>query len=252
MMVGANAEGPTRSIAQLYTELTSYLDDRWGRAHPTWVFGEVQKLSDHRSGHCYIDLVDPTVAGRDAPTLKAKCWRSTWGPLKTALTGAGVDLAEGSVVRVRGYVDLYAPRGELGFIITAVDIEALRLAALGEHARRREELVRRLTAEGLLEANRAVRIAARESAKERARAMYPEMAGKNQQQMQAYREMPDEELFGIEWVRVAIGAEDLPGYKAPGVICAQCGERVSFGREVLRAGRALCRSCAGERYYDPA
>ena len=103
-----------------------------------------------------------------------------------------------------------------------------------------------------LEANRAVRIAARESAKERARAMYPEMAGKNQQQMQAYREMPDEELFGIEWVRVAIGAEDLPGYKALGVMCAQCGERVSFGREVLRAGRALCRSCAGERYYDPA
>ena len=159
MMVGANAEGPTRSIAQLYTELTSYLDDRWGRAHPTWVFGEVQKLSDHRSGHCYIDLVDPTVAGRDAPTLKAKCWRSTWGPLKTALTGAGVDLAEGSVVRVRGYVDLYAPRGELGFIITAVDIEALRLAALGEHARRREELVRRLTAEGLLDANRAAPLA---------------------------------------------------------------------------------------------
>jgi len=103
-----------------------------------------------------------------------------------------------------------------------------------------------------LEANRAVRIAARESAKERARAMYPEMAGRNQQQMQAYREMPDEELFGIEWVRVAIGAEDLPGYKAPGVVCAQCGERVSFGREVLREGRALCRSCAGERYYDPA
>ena len=103
-----------------------------------------------------------------------------------------------------------------------------------------------------LQENRAVRIAARESAKERARALYPEIAGPNQHQMRAYREMPDEELFHIEWVRVTLGAEDLPGYRAPGVICAQCGESVSFRREVVCEGRALCRGCAGERYYEPA
>src|ERR1035441_254660 len=45
-----------------------------------------------------------------------------------------------------------------------------------------------------LRENRAVRIAARESAKERARALYPEIADRNRQQMRAYREMPDEEL----------------------------------------------------------
>jgi formylmethanofuran dehydrogenase subunit E len=103
-----------------------------------------------------------------------------------------------------------------------------------------------------LQENRAVRIAARESAKERARFLYPEIAGRNPQQMRAYREMPDEELFHIEWVRVTLGAEDLPGYRAPGVICAQCGESVSFRREVVSEGRALCRGCAGERYYEPA
>ena len=103
-----------------------------------------------------------------------------------------------------------------------------------------------------LQENRAVRIAARESAKERARALYPGITDKNQQQMRAYREMPDEDLFAIEWVRVTFGAEDLPGYKAPRVVCAQCGEGVSFRREVVRDGRALCRACAGERYYGPA
>ena len=103
-----------------------------------------------------------------------------------------------------------------------------------------------------LQENRAVRIAARESAKEHARALYPEIAGRNQQQMRAYREMPDDELFHIEWVRVTLGAEDLPGYRAPGVVCAQCGESVSFRREVVREGRPLCRGCAGERYYEPA
>ena len=146
----------TRSISQLYQELTAYLDQGWGRARQVWVYGEVQKLSDHRSGHCYVDLVDPSATGRDVPTLKAKCWRSTWGPVKASLRAAGVRLTEGTVARVRGYVDLYAPRGELGFIITAIDVEALQLAALGEHARRRLELLRALEAEGLLEANRSV------------------------------------------------------------------------------------------------
>ena len=100
--------------------------------------------------------------------------------------------------------------------------------------------------------NRAVRVAARESSKERARALYPEIEGKNQQQMRAYRELPDEELFAVEWVRVTLGAEELPGYKAPRVVCAECGEGVSFRREVMREGRVLCRACAGERYYGPA
>jgi len=59
-------------------------------------------------------------------------------------------------------------------------------------------------------------------------------------------------LFAVEWVRVTIGAEDLPGYKAPRVVCAQCGEGVSFRREVIHEGRTLCRACAGDRYYDPA
>jgi formylmethanofuran dehydrogenase subunit E len=102
-----------------------------------------------------------------------------------------------------------------------------------------------------LQENRAVRIAARESARERARALYPDIADKNQQQMRAYREMPDEDLFAVEWVRVTFGAEDLPGYKAPRVVCAQCGEGVSFQREVVRDGRALCRACAGDCYYGP-
>ena len=101
-----------------------------------------------------MDLVDSATRGREVPTLRAKCWRSAWAPIKLALTRAGLALEEGAVVRIRGYLDLYAPRGELGFIVTAIDLEALQLATLGEHARRREALLRKLEAEGLLEVNR--------------------------------------------------------------------------------------------------
>jgi len=96
---------------------------------------------------------------------------------------------------------------------------------------------------------RAVRVAARESSKDRARDLFPEIENKNQQQMKAYRILPDDELFSVQWVRVAIGPEDLPGYKAPRVVCEQCGEGISFKRELARDGRTLCRACAGERYY---
>jgi formylmethanofuran dehydrogenase subunit E len=98
---------------------------------------------------------------------------------------------------------------------------------------------------------RAVRLLAREDAKQRARELYPEIPDKNRQQMRAYREMPDRELFDLQWVRVSLGPEDLPGYKAPRIHCEQCGEGINFKREVVRAGRVLCRACAGERYYEP-
>lgn len=99
--------------------------------------------------------------------------------------------------------------------------------------------------------HRAVRVAAKESSKQRARELYPEIEDKNRQQMHAYREMPDDDLFGIQWVRVTIGPEEMPGYKGPRVHCAECGEGIAFAREVIVDGRNLCKACAGARYYEP-
>ena len=97
---------------------------------------------------------------------------------------------------------------------------------------------------------KAIRIAALESSKQRARELYPNIDNKNQQQMRAYREMPDEELFDVQWVRVRLGPEDMPGYKAARVVCSQCGEGINFKREVTQDGKPVCRACAGERYYE--
>lgn len=99
--------------------------------------------------------------------------------------------------------------------------------------------------------DRAVRVIAKESSKQRARELYPGIADKNEQQMKAYEDMPTDELFEHHWVRVRIGPEDMPGYKAPRTVCDECGEGINFKREVRTNGRVLCRSCAGERYYEP-
>lgn len=102
-----------------------------------------------------------------------------------------------------------------------------------------------------LKEDRAVRVVAKETSKQRARELYPDITDRNRQQMRAYREMPDEDLFGAQWVRVALGPEEFPGYKGEREVCAECGEGINFKRGVLREGRMLCKACAGERYYTP-
>jgi exodeoxyribonuclease VII large subunit len=140
----------TLSIADLYDEVAAALAQRFPRNRPLWVRGEVQSISD-RTGHCYIDLVDPEgERGRSAPVLKVKCWQTTWGPLRAALFAEGITLEPGMVVILRGTLDFYKPRAEVGFILAELDVTAL----LGRLAAQRAALLRALDAEGILEANR--------------------------------------------------------------------------------------------------
>jgi formylmethanofuran dehydrogenase subunit E len=99
--------------------------------------------------------------------------------------------------------------------------------------------------------DRAVRVAALESSKQRAKEMHPEIPDKNLQQMAAYRQMPVEQLFDSQWVRVSIGPEEFPGYKGERRTCAECGEGINFERFVERGQQILCLACAGARYYIP-
>ena len=99
---------------------------------------------------------------------------------------------------------------------------------------------------------KAIRIAAKESSKALARQMHPEIADKNQQQMLAYREITDADLFTTQWVKVDLPPEEFPGYKGERVVCEACGEGINFRREVRREGKVLCRACAGECYYQPS
>jgi formylmethanofuran dehydrogenase subunit E len=104
---------------------------------------------------------------------------------------------------------------------------------------------------------KAIRIAAKESSKTLARQMHPEIADKNQQQMLAYREIADDDLFTTQWVKVDLPPEEFPGYKGERVVCDVCGEGINFRREIRSEDKdtdrtkVLCRACAGERYYEP-
>ena len=101
-----------------------------------------------------------------------------------------------------------------------------------------------------LEKNRAVRVVARDDSRARAKEMFPELGDASKQQLEAYKVMGDAELFFLQRVKVKLQPEDLPGRPRSRVTCEQCGEGINDGRERRVASRVLCRSCAGESYYE--
>lgn len=94
------------------------------------------------------------------------------------------------------------------------------------------------------ETRKAVRVIARDDAREHAAAYAPDAANPREAQRQAYAVMPEELLFTIQQTRVEIQDEDMPNYRGPRVPCDVCGEGVHFRREIRRAGQTLCIPCA--------
>lgn len=97
---------------------------------------------------------------------------------------------------------------------------------------------------------RACRVVALESARERAWQYTPRDLEKHQAELIAYQQMPDEELFNLYHVAVAIPEFDQPGHPLRRVECARCGEGINDGREVMCDGETLCRACASGAYYE--
>ena len=73
---------------------------------------------------------------------------------------------------------------------------------------------------------------------------------KSAAQREAYKIMPDDELFIVQEVLVDIPDYDQPGRPVSRVVCAICGEGINDRREVRLNGQILCRACAQGAYYQ--
>lgn len=100
-----------------------------------------------------------------------------------------------------------------------------------------------------LSTGRAVRVVAREDARDVAKTLFPDIENKYTAQLEAYKIMRDDELFTAMEVQVTMRPEDMPGRPMRRVACDACGEYVQDMREIAREGRVLCRPCADGGYY---
>ncbi len=97
---------------------------------------------------------------------------------------------------------------------------------------------------------RAVRVAPRLDVRERACFFAPEESRHYFVQMHAYQVMPDEEMLAFQEVILNTPVEEIISRAGLHVNCDVCGEEIMNEREVMRDSLTLCRTCAGDRYYQ--
>ena len=122
-----------------------------------WVRGEIQGWNA-RGPHAYFTLADDAA---DTPDAKAVIDVAVFAPsrnrLRPMLERHRLRLGDGIKVRIYGYLDFYAPRGQLKLVMTGIDPRF----TLGDLAQQRDQVLRRLVAGGLVDANRQAAARAR-------------------------------------------------------------------------------------------
>ena len=66
----------------------------------------------------------------------------------------------------------------------------------------------------------------------------------------SYKVMPVEDLFRCQHVCLNSALVEIISKPSKKARCEICGEEIINGREVLHNHLVLCRSCAGEKYYE--
>jgi formylmethanofuran dehydrogenase subunit E len=72
-----------------------------------------------------------------------------------------------------------------------------------------------------------------------------------QQQLKAYQVLRDEDLFNAQPVELSVSLQAIISQPNLRVSCDACQEEITNQRQVLKEGKTLCRSCAGDSYYQP-
>jgi exodeoxyribonuclease VII large subunit len=144
-----DAANPTFTVGELADALNATL--RRGFHEGVWVRGEIQGWSE-RGGHAYFTLADDA-AGRQA-VLRVQFFANARNRLRPLLAKHRLRLADGMKVRIFGHLDFYAPSGQLGLKMVDLDPRF----TLGELSQQRDDVLRRLVASGLADANKRRRL----------------------------------------------------------------------------------------------
>lgn len=119
-----------------------------------WVEAELAECRE-RNGHCYMELVEKDERS-NSPIAKAsaKCWRQTWTLLHaTFLRATGQPLHAGMKVLLRVYPQFHEAYG-FSWIVSDID----PTYTIGDLARRRQEIIKTLKAQGVFDLQRELRL----------------------------------------------------------------------------------------------
>ncbi len=115
-----------------------------------WVEAEISELREN-GGHCYLELIEKDKR-YNTPIAKAsaRCWRQTWGMVKPYFENTtGQQLRAGMKVLMEVYAQFHEAYG-FSWIISDIDPNY----TLGDMARKRQEIIKRLKEEGVFDLNK--------------------------------------------------------------------------------------------------
>ena len=115
-----------------------------------WVEAEISELREN-GGHCYLELIEKDKR-YNTPIAKAsaRCWRQTWGMVKPYFENTtGQQLRAGMKVLIEVYAQFHEAYG-FSWIISDIDPNY----TLGDMARKRQEIIKRLQEEGVFDLNK--------------------------------------------------------------------------------------------------
>ena len=135
------------------SELQGLIRDKLYEALPGffWVIAEIAEIKLNSAGHCYLELTgSDTPGGKVTARVRATIWASKYLSLNTFFTAsAGIPLRPGITILCKATVEYH----ELyGLSLNITDIDPTYTA--GDMALKREAVINRLTAEGVMTMNR--------------------------------------------------------------------------------------------------
>ena len=115
-----------------------------------WVIAETSDLRLNRSGHCYTELIEKDASGTTVAKVGAAIWANTYRDLyHKFLRATGQVLSTGMKVLVNVTASFHRLYG-IKVVINDIDPNY----TMGDMARQRQEIINRLTAEGLIDKNK--------------------------------------------------------------------------------------------------
>ena len=141
------------SLSELNGEVKKVLSANF--TAPVWVVGEISEITVHSNGHCYLTLIEKGDAeDRIIAQARATIWSYTFRMLRPFFeTTTGQQLTDGIKVLLQVSVEFH----ELyGFSLNVRNIDPTY--TLGDQARKRREIIQRLTDEGVFTMNKELEL----------------------------------------------------------------------------------------------
>ncbi len=120
-----------------------------------WVIAEISEIRENFNGHCYLELVEKQPGDINIRArVRAVIWNSNYRFIKSFFENStGESLRDGMKILVRVKIEYHEIYG-LSLVINDID----PAFTIGDMAIRRQEIIRRLEAEGVISMNRELEI----------------------------------------------------------------------------------------------